>query len=131
MPTAESFTTYKQAMIRRLLSLRSVPQVREAFAGDYRPLAIEGPAARHFLAFERRGRDCAVIAILPRCVAGRLVEGTLIPDTDLTVGADIALPFDLAGRLINVMTGERLDANFVASAATLFGDHPLAVLATG
>ncbi len=131
VPTPETFTRYKQALMRRLLSLRNMPQVGEAFAGDYRPLAIEGPAARHFLAFERRGRDCAVIAILPRCVAGRLVEGTLMLDTDLTVAADIALPFDLSGRLINALTGERIDANFVASVGSLLGEHPVAVLATG
>ncbi|SIQ97023.1 maltooligosyl trehalose synthase [Rhizobium sp. RU20A] len=130
MPTPQSFTRYKAALIRRLLSLRTMPQVREAFAGDYRPLAIEGPAARHFLAFERRGRDCAVITVVPRCVAGRLVEGTLMPDTDLTVGADIALPFDLNGRLINALSGERVDASFVASVGSLLGDHPVAVLAT-
>jgi (1->4)-alpha-D-glucan 1-alpha-D-glucosylmutase len=64
----------KLYLIRRALALRERDPALFA-DGDYRPLAVSGPYARHLCAFARVHRDRALVVIAPRLLAGRVLEG--------------------------------------------------------
>ncbi len=73
----------KQHLIRRTLALRrALPQLFES--GSYVPLAAEGRAARHVLAFARQKDGATAITIVPR-LAARLVA----PDGGLAIPAAV------------------------------------------
>ena len=107
----------KQAMIRRLLRLRS--ERRELFAfGDYTPVAVEG--APDVLAFvRRRGAEAVVAAIAPRRSAALFGAR----DIGAQDWGEARLAFDLGGFAPVVGGGEgpRL--------ADIFRDGPVAVWA--
>jgi len=100
----------KQAVLVRALALRaSRPAV---FAeGDYLPLAAEGPAAAHLMAFARRRRGEMVIAVTTRLPAGLLGEEPLplVPAAGWS-GTDLILPGNgNSGRYRDALTGVWLD----------------------
>jgi (1->4)-alpha-D-glucan 1-alpha-D-glucosylmutase len=70
----------KQRMIARALALRRALPALFA-AGDYVPLAADGPAADHVIAFARRHRDMTAVT-----VAARLVAHMLEPSDRITIG---------------------------------------------
>jgi (1->4)-alpha-D-glucan 1-alpha-D-glucosylmutase len=66
---AETWRTgeIKQAIIARLLAIRR--ESSELFAeGDYRPLRIRGPQARHVIAFRRSLEQKSLYVVVPRLV---------------------------------------------------------------
>lgn len=84
----------KQHVIARALELRaSLPGL---FAeGDYQPVAAEGTAAAHVVAFLRRRGDAAALVVVPRLVRGLIgdAERPLVPaaawgDTRLVLPSD-------------------------------------------
>ncbi|HWT20877.1 MAG TPA: hypothetical protein VN280_18400 [Variovorax sp.] len=98
--------------IWRLLSMRRAHAAlfRE---GSYEGLAVEGPLARHVVAFARRheGRTLVVMAgRLFAAIAGGGANGVpVLPDADAWRGTRVVLPEGLEGAtLVNVLTGESL-----------------------
>ncbi|TCS39391.1 maltooligosyl trehalose synthase [Paucimonas lemoignei] len=59
----------KQQIIRKLLALRA-EEAPLFFQGDYEPLAVEGPMARHALAYCRRYQQRVVIVVAAHLPAG-------------------------------------------------------------
>jgi (1->4)-alpha-D-glucan 1-alpha-D-glucosylmutase len=58
----------KQHLIRRTLAVRrALPALFES--GSYVPIAVEGRAARHVLAFARQGDGATAVTIVPRLAA--------------------------------------------------------------
>jgi (1->4)-alpha-D-glucan 1-alpha-D-glucosylmutase len=105
----------KLAVVRAALALRR--RRPEAFgegpAGAYSPLAVDGPAAGHAVAFARGG-DAAIV--VPRLVLGLADRGW--------EATTVALP---AGRWVDVITGEPADGGPVA-VADLLARFPVALL---
>jgi (1->4)-alpha-D-glucan 1-alpha-D-glucosylmutase len=104
-------------------------------AGEYIPLAAEGPKAAHLFAFARRAGEAAAVVAVPRLVAGLTPDparpplgAEAWPDTRLTLaGLDPAL------RWRNAFTGEVLvpqdrDGQPSLAAADLFAHFPVALL---
>jgi (1->4)-alpha-D-glucan 1-alpha-D-glucosylmutase len=113
-------------LTERLLALRN--RWPELFrAGSYEPLAIEGAAADHVIAFRRRSGDQAIVVIVSRQLAG-LVRGDLgIFWPDGTCFGNTAIHLD--GAWIDQLTGARLvgEAQTITAAAAL-ARLPVAVL---
>jgi maltooligosyltrehalose synthase len=88
----------KQAVIARALALRGMAP--ELFArGDYRPLDVVGPLARHVLAFMRAHGDQASLTVVPR-LPQRLLAGDDTITIPSAVWRETALvcPDDMVGR---------------------------------
>lgn len=101
----------KQTVLARALALRAArPSV---FAeGDYLPLAAEGPAAAHVLAFARRWRGETVVAVATRLPAARLGARALplVPPEEWG-GTGLVLPRNgQGGTWRDALTGVWLDA---------------------
>src|SRR6185437_7590490 len=53
---------------------------RELFlSGDYLPIAPSGPQAEHLFGFARRQGSSWALIVVPRCVAGLVEAGSLMP----------------------------------------------------
>ncbi len=101
----------KQALLARLLALRAAQPALFA-AGDYLPLAAEGPAAAHVLAFARRHRGAVVVSVVTRLSAALLGESQL-PHVPVAAwsGTTLALPrVGKARGWRDALTGHALDA---------------------
>ena len=106
---------------RRLLAGDEHPKLRLTRAllrvapeGDYEPIATEGDAARHALAFLRGGRVLTVVPRFPLQLAARGGFGNTV----------IEVP---AGNWTNVLTGATVSGGAVP-VETVRGDVPVAVL---
>ncbi|WP_260590745.1 malto-oligosyltrehalose synthase [Variovorax sp. DXTD-1] len=102
--------------IWRMLSLRR--EHAELFrGGSYEGLAVEGPLARHVVAFARRHEGRTLVVMAGRFFAGvarsEADGGTpALPDVDAWRGTRVVLPDGLGSAgLTNVLTGEALVAN--------------------
>jgi malto-oligosyltrehalose synthase len=100
----------KQAVIGRSLALRQ--EFADLFAtGEHLPLTVEGPAARHVIAFARRGERATVITIATRLAARLLGSGD-----EITVSAAawsdtrFRLPAPGPSSYRNALTGATLAA---------------------
>jgi (1->4)-alpha-D-glucan 1-alpha-D-glucosylmutase len=97
--------------------------------GDYRPIGVSGARAGNVVAYARRFGNEGLLV-----VAGRLFSQLAVPVGQLPLGAeawgDTALAFENAsdGELVNVLTGETLQAGQPLRLADLFGRFPGAVL---
>ncbi len=100
--------------IWRLLSMRR--EHAELFReGSYEGLAVEGPLARHVVAFVRRHEGGMLVVIAGRLFAGIARAGAdgvpELPDADAWRGTRVVLPDGVEGAgLVNVLTGESLFA---------------------
>lgn len=100
--------------IWRLLSMRRAHA--ELFReGSYEGLAVEGPLARHVVAFARRHEGRTLVVMAGRLFAGIACAGAdgvpVLPDAEAWRGTRVVLPEDLGGAtLVNVLTGESLAA---------------------
>ncbi len=100
--------------IWRLLSMRR--SHAELFReGSYEGLAVEGPLARHVVAFARRHEGRTLVVMAGRLFAGIACAGAdgvpVLPDAEAWRGTRVVLPEDLGGAtLVNVLTGESLAA---------------------
>ena len=69
---------------------------RSSARGDYVPLEASGPAARHVVAFGRGQGSERLIAVAPRLLAARTLEGGSPTDPGLWAGTDLPIPDGLA-----------------------------------
>jgi (1->4)-alpha-D-glucan 1-alpha-D-glucosylmutase len=102
--------------IWRMLSLRR--EHAELFRdGSYEGLAVEGPLARHVVAFARRHEGRTLVVIAGRLFAGIPSGGAeggapALPDVAAWRGTRVVLPDGLgSAKLANVLTGEALVAD--------------------
>jgi len=92
----ESLPARKQAMIARLANART--QHPALFNnGDYQPLEVTGPFAKHMIAFSRSRGDRHLIVIAPRLTLG-LIEETGHIRPDVMQQTEITLPEALQGK---------------------------------
>jgi (1->4)-alpha-D-glucan 1-alpha-D-glucosylmutase len=114
----------KMYAMNRALSARAA--LRDAFDGDYTPLATSGAARDCVFAFARGGR---AITCVPRLVAALTPDGA--PPLGPAVWTDtrVELPEPLRGRRYrNVFTGAVLDGGDGLAAATVLERFPVALL---
>jgi (1->4)-alpha-D-glucan 1-alpha-D-glucosylmutase len=114
-------------LTERLLASRN--RIPELFrSGSYEPLTVEGPAAEHIIAFQRRSGDTAIVVVASRLLAD-LVRGDL--GTFWPSGAcfgDTTIRVD--GAWIDQFTGERSTSEAqTILASTVLAQLPVAVLA--
>ncbi|WP_295986131.1 malto-oligosyltrehalose synthase [uncultured Variovorax sp.] len=98
--------------IWRLLSLRRTQPLLFS-EGSYEPLAVQGPLARHVVAFARRHGDQAVLILASRLFAAISGEAAApsLPKATNWDGTTIRLPAWLgSGSLRNLLTGETASA---------------------
>lgn len=92
----------------------------------YRPLQVEGPQAKHVLAFAREGEGDALVAVAPRAVLGRVrLKGPLTLDREWLSGTRIRWRISEGARFRNVLTGESVESE---DAAELLSEMPVALL---
>jgi (1->4)-alpha-D-glucan 1-alpha-D-glucosylmutase len=101
--------------------------------GSYIPLAADGPAADHVVAFARRDASGTLLAVVPRLVAGFVTDATGIVPPRIWRDTQLTLPDDPDRRSFrNVFTGERLDNGAGdragLSVARVFDTMPVALL---
>jgi (1->4)-alpha-D-glucan 1-alpha-D-glucosylmutase len=104
-------------------------------AGDYLPLAAEGPKAAHVFAFARRAGEAAAVIAVPRRVAGLAPDPARSP-LGAEAWPDTRLPLeglDPALRWRDAFTGEVLASQDIGgrptlAAADLFAHFPVALL---
>ena len=107
----------KLYLIREALAFRHAH--RALFdAGEYRPLEARGVWAEHVCAFARVHGDEVAITVIPRLLARRGADA-------LPLGAEywadtwVELPRELAGRFVNVLTGEPVESTQAGDSAAL------------
>ena len=101
-------------VIRQALALRSRRPADLAGAAPYRPLAAEGPAAEHVVAYQR---GAGVVAVTPRLTRRLAVEGGW-------QGTQLPLP---SGRWRDIMSGDEVTGPALLLEAGL-GRFPVALL---
>jgi (1->4)-alpha-D-glucan 1-alpha-D-glucosylmutase len=121
----------KQAVIRHILAFRE--KCPDLFgAGEYIPLAIDGPAADHVMAFARRRGSATAIMVAARLTAHLLGPGDAITiPPSAWADTAIRLPRGMAPHLRNVLTGEECFAEGGCGPVSLIlAELPVALLAT-
>jgi (1->4)-alpha-D-glucan 1-alpha-D-glucosylmutase len=120
----------KMQVVRTALAVRN--RLPAVFGGAYVPLATDGPAAEHVMAFARVAEEGAVITVVPRLVAtltrGR---GFGVPQPSDWTGTRLVLPEGLAGRYRDAFTGNVLvsdDAARMIAIDQVLGHFPVALL---
>ena len=120
----------KMQVVRTALAVRN--RLPAVFGGACVPLAAEGPAAEHVMAFARVAGEGAVVTVVPRLVAtlthGR---GFGVPLPSDWTGTRLVLPEGLAGRYRDAFTGNVLvsgDAARTIAADQVLGHFPVALL---
>jgi (1->4)-alpha-D-glucan 1-alpha-D-glucosylmutase len=114
----------KMYAMNRALSTRAA--LRDAFDGEYTPLATTGARRDCVFAFARGGR---AITCVPRLVAALTPDGA--PPLGAAVWTDtrVELPEALRGRRYrNVFTGATIDGGDALAAAVVFDRFPVALL---
>lgn len=91
----------KLGIVHRALTLRAVSPAL-FLEGSYIPLTVEGPRARHAVAFARQHGDAYAIAIATRFASSLMSDSNDVPLVDPQSWEDtsIALPPALAGRAL-------------------------------
>ncbi|MBB4221670.1 malto-oligosyltrehalose synthase [Variovorax guangxiensis] len=116
--------------IWRLLTLRRAQPLLFG-EGSYEPLTVEGPLARHVVAFARRHGEQAVLVLAGRLFAsfsGDAARPTL-PESAKWNGTTIRLPDGLdAGPMRNLLTGELVSATDRLQLTETFSAMPWAAL---
>ncbi|QFI69674.1 Malto-oligosyltrehalose synthase [Sinorhizobium alkalisoli] len=128
-PTAGHFEDCKQWLIAECLGYRRQLGADLMRRGDYRPVAVEGPAARHAAAFMRQTAEECAITVVPRLVLGRLDETRLLVRPELW--RDTALVWPEEGepkQLQNLLSGKLIAARRRLPLGEIFGGFPVAFL---
>jgi len=115
----------KQALIARALALRK--ERSDLFReGCYEPIIAQGEHAGRVIAFARRHRSEVAITVVPRLGASLLRENQILFAPPRWRDTTLRLP----GRelLVNVFTGERIDAQSPVGLGALLGRFPCALL---
>jgi (1->4)-alpha-D-glucan 1-alpha-D-glucosylmutase len=111
----------KLLLLREGLRLRrDVPDL--FLAGEYVPLAAEGPQAERVVAFARRHGRRALVCVVPRLVLSVMNGGATAWD------GRVALPPGFPRDLRDVVTGARRRADVPLPLADLFEGFPVALL---
>ncbi|OHV78650.1 malto-oligosyltrehalose synthase [Ensifer sp. LCM 4579] len=128
-PTKGNFEDCKQWLIAECLRYRRQIGADLMRRGDYRPVAVEGPAARHAAAFLRqRAEECA-ITVVPRLVLGRLDETRLHVRPELWRDTALVWPEEGEPRQFqNLLTGKLIAARRRLPIGEIFGGFPVAFL---
>ncbi|ASY66211.1 Malto-oligosyltrehalose synthase (plasmid) [Sinorhizobium sojae CCBAU 05684] len=128
-PTEGNFEDCKQWLIAECLRFRRQTGADLMRRGDYRPVEVEGPGARHAVAFMRlREQECA-ITVVPRLVFGHLDETRLLVGTELWRETGLLWPEDGEPRqLQNLLTGRLVAARRRLPLGEIFGGFPVAFL---
>jgi (1->4)-alpha-D-glucan 1-alpha-D-glucosylmutase len=87
-------------------------------AGAYLPLEARGAWAEHVCAFARVSDAGVVVTVIPRLLARRGVDALPL-GPEYWADTRLPLPRELAGRFVNVLTGERVEAVAAGEAAAL------------
>ncbi|HEU4366637.1 MAG TPA: malto-oligosyltrehalose synthase [Methylomirabilota bacterium] len=100
--------------------------------GAYQPLEARGAWAEHVCAFARVHGGTAALTVLPRLLARRGVDALPL-GSEYWADTRLELPRGLAGRYVNVFTGERLEAEPAAEGTrlalgTALASFPVALL---
>ncbi|MDE2320078.1 MAG: malto-oligosyltrehalose synthase [Rhodospirillales bacterium] len=113
----------KQAVIARALAARR--EQPHLFAhGAYEALAVEGPMARHVLAFRRYYGDEEIVAVATRLVGGFMIQSPLLPPYAWGT-ASVQLR---AGRWRNLLDEEEVQSDGNMLLANLLARLPVAML---
>ena len=112
----------------KLLLLRTALHLRQAMRdvfdeGDYRPLAADGPLARHVFAFSRATRRRVLVCAVPRLVLRPLEAG----GGRIRWEGSLRLPDALPRRWRDAVTGATREGTELPL-STLFADFPVALL---
>ncbi|MGH9665836.1 MAG: malto-oligosyltrehalose synthase, partial [Bryobacteraceae bacterium] len=105
----------------------------ETFAGgQYVPLAVEGAAASHLVAFARVSSGRSVIAVAPRLAATLCGSRASLPlGPDVWGDTNVTLPENLAQTSYrNILTGETFSPGATLSAAQALRTAPATLLVT-
>jgi (1->4)-alpha-D-glucan 1-alpha-D-glucosylmutase len=119
----------KMQVMRTALALRN--RLPAVFTGAYVPLAADGPAADHVMAFARVAEEEAVITVVPRLVATLTrARGFGVPRSSDWTGTRLVLPERLAGRYRDAFTGEEPVAGAARTIPVdlVLGGFPVALL---
>ncbi len=117
----------KLFLIRRLLHVRAAhPALFRA--GDYVPLELAGPWARHAIAFLRRGEDTDILVVVPRFITDLVPGGE--PPVGRTVWADtrVTLGDDASGLWYDAITGQVLTTDGGLPVGEILHRFPVGVL---
>ena len=87
-------------------------------AGAYQPLEARGAWAEHVCAFARVAGDGVAVTIIPRLLARRGIDALPL-GPEYWADTRVELPGVLAGRFTNAFTGERVETEPAADAASL------------
>ncbi len=120
----------KMQVVRTALALRN--RLPAVFGGAYVPLAVDGAAAEHVMAFARVAGEGAVITVVPRLVA-TLTRGRGLgaPRPSDWGGTRLVLPANLAGRYRDAFTGTVLNPDATEGTIAvdrIFEAFPVALL---
>ena len=103
--------------------------------GDYVPLAVVGPKARHICAFARRYEGHTVLVVVPRLLTHVIPDPTMLPiGAEIWADSWVSVPSDYHPQCFrNVLTGETIRTTATNSErhlalADLFASFPLALL---
>ena len=100
--------------------------------GAYQPLALDGPAADHLVAFARHDESGTLLAVVPRLIVPLAPADRPLPLGDVWASTLVVLPEALAGRrYAHVLTGEIVEAGPAPSglaASAVFRTSPVALL---
>ncbi len=119
----------KQALIARVLKARAMSPDLYA-TGDYTPLAIEGPASEHVLAYVRATPQRAAIVVVSRLALRAGLGDTPCLDASVWQGTAIVLPRHVAGRRLNnvLVDGVAIEAAERLPVETVLDRLPVALL---
>ncbi len=128
-PTEGNFEDCKQWLIAECLRFRRQTGADLMRRGDYRPVEVEGPGARHAAAFMRRREQECAITVVPRLVLGHLDETRLLVGTELWRDTELLWPENGEPRqLQNLLTGRLVAARRRLPLGEVFGGFPVAFL---
>jgi maltooligosyltrehalose synthase len=118
----------KQTIIARLLAARRA--LPELFArGDYRPVHVEGPKAKHVIAFLRTHGSNHLLVVVPRLPLALMAGiGTLQLDPSSWKGTSIDLPRDISWS--DVMEEKTATGDGNIALQKLFGRFPVTIFST-
>jgi len=120
----------KQAVIARVLAVRrAAPRL---FAeGSYQPVEVEGPLARHILAFARILGDQIAITVACRLTFGLLAEDALSIQRLRWSGTRLRLPAECRGaQLCDAISGTEVAGQSPGEVAATLARLPVALLAS-
>ncbi|MEY9535097.1 malto-oligosyltrehalose synthase [Sinorhizobium fredii] len=128
-PTISDFQDCKQTLIGLCLNYRQA-RGRELLAnGEYLPLDVHGPAARHAAAFMRRTENELCITVVPRLVLRHVDAGSLSLPAGLWRDTYLLRPQDCKPRrLLNLATGGTVEPQRCIPMAEILRGFPVAFL---